>query len=363
MPDPSKGVGRLLVVDDLAPNRRLLRRRMERYGFTVETAEGGQECLDRVALGGVDLVLLDVMMPGMSGIDVVRRLRVHHRLHELPVIMVTALDQSSTAVEALEQGANDYVTKPVDYPVLLARVRTQLRVKRLSDLKDEFFRIATHDLRNPLTKIMGGADVVLSLCEPGEPLIPEVHRLLGGIMRGAEEMQTIIEDFLEFGAVEEESFRIQARPVDLAPLLQRVVESARGTADAKGIALELEAGGDLTAEADADRIRQVVNNLVSNALKFSHSGTTVSVKSLARPDSVLVEVSDRGPGFSAEDVERAFEPYARLSAKPTGGEPSTGLGLSICRRIVDLHGGQIGVRNHDDGPGATIWFELRSDRA
>ena len=358
MPEDPRGAGRLLVVDDNPQNRRLMQRRMSRAGYDVETVSGGAEALARVAEGGIDLVLLDVMMPRMSGIEVVERLRVHHRLHELPVIMVTALDRSADVVEALERGANDYVSKPVDYPVLFARVRTQLRVKRLGDLKDEFFRIATHDLRNPLTKILGGADVVLTLCDPAEPLPGEVFNLLGGILRGAQEMQTIIEDFLEFGAIDDESFRLQRRPLDLPSLLAQVVASARGAAEAKDITLVLQTDAVPPVEADEDRARQVVNNLVSNAIKFSAAGATATLRCRAIDDAVRVEIDDEGPGFQPEDAEQVFEQYARLSARPTGGEPSAGLGLSICRRIVELHGGRIGFANRDPGPGATLWFEL-----
>ena len=358
MPEEDRSVARLLVVDDNPQNRRLMERRMSRMGYDVEVVNSGPAALERVAQGGIDIVLLDVMMPGMSGIEVVERLRVHHRLHELPVIMVTALDQSKDVVEALERGANDYVSKPVDYPVLLARVRTQLRVKRLSDLKDEFFRIATHDLRNPLTKILGGADIVLTLCDPKEPLPRDVFDLLGGILRGAEEMKTIIEDFLEFGAIDDDSFRLQRRALDLPGLLNQVVSAARGAATAKSITLLLETEALPTVPADEDRVRQVINNLVSNAIKFSAPGATATVICRSVPGALRVEVRDEGPGFQPEELDKVFEQYARLSAKPTGGEPSTGLGLSICRRIVELHGGSIGFNNHEAGPGATLWFEL-----
>lgn len=354
--------GRLLVVDDNAQNLRLMQRRLEREGYEVELVDNGPDALERVGAGDIDLVLLDVMMPGMSGIDVVTRLRVHHRLHELPVIMVTALDQSSTAVEALTQGANDYVAKPVDYPVLFARVRTQLRVKRLGDLKDEFFRVASHDLRNPLTRVLAGADLVVSMTEPGEPLEPDAYRVLDGILRGAVEMERIIEDFLEFGAMDDQSFRLRPRNTDVGELIGRVAEAATDAARKKDITLRTECDR-VQGRVDGDRLRQVITNLVSNALKFSPPGTCVVLRAAASAEALRVEVRDEGPGFAEEDLDHVFERYARLSAKPTAGEPSTGLGLSICRRIVELHGGTIGFANNDPGPGATLWFEIPTEGA
>jgi two-component system sensor histidine kinase/response regulator len=336
----------------------MMTRRLTREGFGVETVADGPLALERVAAGGVDLVLLDVMMPGMSGLDVVTRLRVHHPPHELPVIMVTAVDQSEMTVEALGRGANDFVAKPVDFPVLLARLRTQLRLKQLGDLKDEFFRMASHDLRNPLTRVLSGAGVVLSLRTPGEPLSDDLVEVLEGVRRGAGEMQQIIEDFLEFGALADDAFTLRLRPVDLPSLLARVVDAARGEAEAKGIGLTVDAPPAAAIPADVDRLRQVMNNLVSNALKFSQPGTAVAVRCRAAGGRLRVEVRDEGPGFGAEDVDRVFERYAKLTARPTGGERSTGLGLSICRRIVGLHGGTIGFANNDPGPGATLWFEL-----
>lgn len=345
------------MVDDNQRNVDLMVRRLERAGYTIEAALSGEDALARVAQRGIDLVLLDVMMPGLSGIEVVQRLRLHHRLHELPVIMVTALDESATAVEALGHGANDYVTKPVDFPVLLARLDTQLQVKRLNDLKDEFIGIATHDLRNPLQKVLGGADLLRTMVESGMPFGEDHLALLGGIARGGQEMLTIIQDFLEFGALADGDLTMRRRPIDLPALVREVVSTAGAAASEKGIGLSAECEDVPQLKADPDRLRQVLVNLVSNALKFSQPGTATQVRLGSEHDGVKVAVVDQGPGFTEEDAGRAFERYSRLSNAPTGGESSTGLGLSICRRIVELHGGRIGLENHD-GPGATLWFWL-----
>ncbi len=357
MSDRAPKPGRLLVVDDSQRNIDLMVRRLERAGYVVEAALSGEAALSRIAARGIDLVLLDVMMPGLSGIDVVRRLRLHHRLHELPVIMVTALDEGEAAVEALSRGANDYVTKPVDFPVLLARVATQLKVKRLNDLKDEFIGIATHDLRNPLHKVLGGADLLRSLLRPGDVLEEDHIEVLSGICRGGKEMLTIIQDFLEFGALSDGDLKLRRRPVDLCALVHEVVDTAAPPAARKGIELSTRCEQGLRLSADPDRLRQVLVNLISNAVKFSPPGTRTRVEVVPKGAGLRIAVIDQGPGFSSDDLGRAFERYARLSNAPTGGESSTGLGLSICQRIVELHGGRIGLENNE-GPGATLWFWL-----
>jgi two-component system sensor histidine kinase/response regulator len=354
----SEPVGTVLVVDDNEMNRDVLSRRLKREGFAVVAVDGGQAAIDRLGAEPFDIILLDVMMPHVSGLDVLRWVRARRGLAEAPVIMVTAKDQSEDVVEALGLGANDYVVKPIDFPVLMARVRTHLNLKRLSELKDEFLRIASHDLKNPLTEIMGTAGLVESLVPPGKPMPERLHGLVSRQKAAAKRMQGIIEDFLDQQAAEYGALQLSLAPVDLAELAAEAVESCQVAAQAKGITVKAEpAPGVAPVMADRARLAQVVQNFVDNAVKFGRSGDTVVARTRLDGDKLLLEVSDTGPGLQEADFAKVFSKYGRLSNRPTGGEKSTGLGLSIAKQLVEQHRGEIGVRNNE-GPGATFWFSL-----
>ncbi|MFN3429298.1 MAG: response regulator [Candidatus Sericytochromatia bacterium] len=354
----SECVGTVLVVDDNEMNRDVLSRRLKREGFAVAAVDGGQEAIDLLATEAFDIILLDVMMPQVSGLDVLRWVRARRGLAEAPVIMVTAKDQSEDVVEALGLGANDYVVKPIDFPVLMARVRTHLKLKRLSELKDEFMRIASHDLKNPLTEIMGTAGLVESLVPPGKPMPERLHGLVSRQKAAAKRMQRIIEDFLDQQAAEHGALQLSLAPVDLAELAAEAVESCQVAAQAKGITVTADADAGVTPVlADRDRLAQVVQNFVDNAVKFGREGDAVVVKTRPDGDTLILEVTDTGPGLQEADFSKVFSKYGRLSNRPTGGEKSTGLGLWIARRVVEAQGGRIEV-DSEVGRGSTfrVWL-------
>ena len=348
----------VLVVDDNENNRDILSRRLTRQKYTVSVAENGQEALDIVERQKFDLIILDIMMPGISGLEVLRRLRKTYSVADLPIIIATARDQSEEIVSALELGANDYITKPLDFPVALARIQTQLEVKQLSELKDEFIRMASHDLKNPLAVVLGLVRIIEKRVPPGQVMTPDAHDLLSKITKRSLEMQGIIEDFLDFHALQDGRLSLVKVQTNLNEIAQEVVEGTRDYASVKGIQLSLNMDAQLPpVNADADRVMQVVRNLISNALKFSPPGSAAIVTTRQENSHVVLEVSDTGPGLTIEDLEKVFTKYARLSNKPTGGEKSSGLGLAICKQMIDLHDGEIGVKNNPE-KGASFWFKL-----
>jgi signal transduction histidine kinase len=354
----STSVGELLVVDDNKLNREMLGRRLTRKGYSVTEAENGTDALQMIEERNFDLALLDIMMPGISGIEALERIRRRHSAADLPIIMATAKTQSEDVVEALRLGANDYVTKPIDFPVLLARVQTHLNLKKLFKLKDEFLSIASHDLKNPLFVIVCQAYLIQSKVPPGSAMTDEAYDMLNKISQHARTMQQIIADFLDFQSVEEGHIKLATKELDINTVAQRVVENQQSYAAEKEITLQFLPDEQLPCvTADGNRIEQVVQNLVGNALKFNPRGGEVDVKTHGLENAVLLEVSDRGPGLSPDDLQRVFNKYGKLSRTPTGGEKSSGLGLAICKKMVDLHGGEIGVRNNPEA-GATFWFSL-----
>ena len=349
----------LLIVDDNEDNLHLLSLRLQRRGYNVETAHGGKAAIAQMEQHKFDLVLLDIMMPEVDGFEVLSTLRKTYSITELPIIMATAKDESEDVVKALRLGANDYVTKPVDFPVLLARVQSQLQAKSLFQLKDEFLKIASHDLKNPLWSILTASQMLEEAVEQDQ-FIPDQHvKMLKMITRQANLMQQIITDFVDFQAAQDGQLILTTAPLDLNEVARKAVENNTDYAHTKGIKLQLQLTESLPEViADEARLSQVAHNLVSNAIKFTRKqGNPTTVITRSEGDQVWLEISDSGPGLSEQDFGLVFGKYARLSNRPTGGEKSSGLGLAICKQMIELHGGQIGVRNNPT-EGATFWFSL-----
>lgn len=235
--------------------------------------------------------------------------------------------------------------------------RAYVRVRELAKQKDEFLRVASHDLKSPLQAIQGASEI-LALFTEREHSSPEMREFIAMINNRAEVMQRIIEDFLDCQALEDGQMRIECVPTDMAAVAREVVEGQVGTAKHKGIALSLIVAAPLRLiSVDRARVAQVLENLVGNAIKFGPADTSVIVRLSMVHDRLRCEVIDQGPGLTDEDLPKLFTRYARMSAQPTGGEISTGLGLAICRQLIEAHGGQIGAGNNE-GRGATFWFEV-----
>ena len=235
--------------------------------------------------------------------------------------------------------------------------RANVAMHKLTAQKDEFLRVASHDLRNPLQSIQGASEL-LELYSERENSSAEMREFIGMIQERAGAMQRIIEDFVDCQAMEDGQLKLSSLPTDLTAMVREEIAALAVSARAKDITLTFaQAEPGLTANVDRARIAQVLENFVGNAIKFSSTGTTVSVHLLRQEERVRVEVTDEGPGLGPDDHVKLFTRYGRLSAQPTGGEVSTGLGLAICKQLVEAHGGSIGAGNNP-GNGATFWFEL-----
>jgi two-component system, sensor histidine kinase and response regulator len=348
----------ILVVDDNKANRDLIARHLQFEGYRVTLAEDGICALQLIETQKFDLVLLDVMMPGLTGFEVLKTIRQTHTITELPVIMATALGQSGDIIEGFRSGATDYVTKPIDFPVLTARVAIQLQLRNLTRLKDEFIQVASHDLKNPLNNILMSAFLVLHTAKAGDTLTEEMLHTLSFITRHGNEMKQIINDFLDFQALKDGNLQLHVEPVSLNDLAASVVLDNTEYAQYKNIDVRLELDNELPRiSGDEMRLAQVIHNLVGNAIKFCREKSTVTVKTSVQDNAAVVEVCDTGPGLTDADLAIVFSKYSRLSNKPTGGEKSSGLGLAICKQMIEMQGGTIGVRNNPDR-GATFWFSI-----
>lgn len=353
----------ILVVDDDRMNIQILRGILEREGFIIEAAETGEALLDRYADVLPDLVLLDVELPGLDGFETCRELHRRHGAAMAPVIFITARSDSDDVVAGFSAGGVDYLPKPFQPREAVARIRTHLsnrqlleQLSRANAAKNRFLGMAAHDLRNPLASIRALAQF---LKDPSVgPLNAEQAEFADMVESTAQSMLSLVNELLDVATIEAGELRLSPEPCDLGDIVDRAIHLANLQAARKQtrILFESRVNGHPVA-ADPGRIRQVIDNLLSNAVKFSPPGSVIRVQHHADSVRHRVVVVDQGPGIPEHEKDSLFKDFSRLSIRPTGDEKTTGLGLAICRKIVEAHGGSIGVENLSGG-GCAFQFHL-----
>ena len=350
---------RILVVDDITKNLQVVGTMLRNAGYEIMPTTSGAQALERVRVQLPDLILLDLMMPEMDGLEVCRRLKADPTTRQIPVIFLTASNEMEHLVSGFEVGAVDYVTKPFNPPELLARVQTHVelrqareRLREMNEEKNEFMGIAAHDLRNPLGAIKGYAEMVV---EDAQSL---QHRELEEngrrIQAVATRMAEMVQNLLDANRIERGEMQLNLATTDLGPLVNSVVEAQRPRATVKQQTIHLQGEtAPVQVIVDPNVMVQVLENLISNAVKYSPPGRNIFVRLKRETGLIRIEVQDEGPGLSTEDQQRLFGKFARLSAKPTGGEHSTGLGLSIVKKMVEAMNGKVWCESKP-GQGATF---------
>ncbi len=351
----------ILVVDDQEENLRGVGNVLTMMRYEVMLANSAEEAFKQLFKRTPDLILLDVMMPEIDGLAVCRRIKANIQWANIPVIFLSADDDKNIVVQALETGGVDYVTKPFNRAELVSRVRTQLALKQardrlhaLAEDKDEILGILAHDLKNSLAGMKLSAGLLQSR---KTELPPRCVPLVENIMSATERMLAFMQEFLANQRAEQ--LQIKHVTINLGDVAAHVVANHQPAAHAKTITLTLHAPKvPVLIEADPEGVMQALENLVSNAIKFSSEGGEVAV-TVHRPMAGMAKchVRDTGPGFTEEDRTKLFRRYGRLSAQPTGDEPSTGLGLSIVKRLIDAMGGSIALAE-DAGKGAEFIIAL-----
>ncbi|NCJ07477.1 response regulator [Synechococcales cyanobacterium C] len=332
---PNPASFNILAVDDTPDNLVLVQLTLEREGYLVRLASDGQSALAEIQASPPDLLILDVMMPGMSGYDVTQRIRqAEANLPYIPILLITAHEQSSV-VKGLDLGADDFIRKPVRIDELLARVRSLLRLKYAIDQRENFVSCLTHDLRTPLV----AADRMLTLLQQGVygQVSSEAHEALGNIIHSNENLLQMLNTLLEVHCYEVGEKMLSFITFDFKALVYEVVQELFPLAEQKSLTLRVVWQAD-THEICGDRLelRRVLTNLVSNAIKFTETGSiTVQVQ---RVDTELqLTTEDTGEGISPENQLLIFERFRRGTHKQSG----HGLGLHLCRQIIQAHRGKI----------------------
>jgi two-component system sensor histidine kinase/response regulator len=300
-------------------------------------------------------------MPGMNGFEVCLQLKLNPEWKEIPVIFLSAADDKDMIVRALNSGGVDFITKPFNQAELISRVRTQLalktacdRLKQLAEDKDELLGILAHDLKNYLGGIGMSAELMSGYIERFQD--KRLTQLSDNMLRSSTTAMAFVKEFLANSATDH-GFTLKPTPVNLAEIATTAIGQYQEAARQKKIKIQTDFPGEaVVVLADVFALDQILDNLISNALKFSSPDKQIFVSVRVVETRAECVIRDEGPGFTAEDKIKMFRRYARLSARPTGGEPSTGLGLSIVRKLVLAMGGELEC---DSNPGQGTAFIIR----
>jgi len=366
----------LLLVDDDAVDRMAVRRALKeaRVDARIDEAADAEQALAAVKAREYDCVLLDYYLPGSTGLETLNAIRALDV--RAPVVMLTGQGDEELAVALMKAGAADYLTKSGLTPDRLARSlryalalhrseeqrrdlldreqRARLEAQRANRAKDEFLATLSHELRTPLNAILGWT----SLLAGGQLNADATRKAIGIIERNTRVQAQLIEDLLDISRIVTGKLRLELEPVPLKAVVQGAIDSVRHAAESKGVRLEVESAGEATVHCDCARMQQVIWNLLSNAIKFTPAHGVVRLSTALEGDRVRLIVTDSGAGISPEFLPFVFDRFRQEDGAATREHAGLGIGLSIVRHVVELHGGSVSASSAGEGHGATFVVDL-----
>ena len=375
---PSAPAPLILVADDVAANVELLFDQLHALGFRTVSAHDGPSAVAACAEHMPDLCILDVSMPAgdlgvddrSTGFEVCRRIKRDPRTARIPVIFVTALNDTTDRVKAIEAGGDDFLTKPHNRLVLGARVRSLLKLKAATDALEESFRklrelekvrddlmkMIVHDLKTPLTSVLAALEMVLD-GDFGQISEPQ-RQALGDAEGKAEDLLALIEDLLEIARIEETTLVLDAQPLAPGALLTEIAHEWGMRLKQEGASAAVDVEEDTPVfQADKALLKRVFANLVQNALTHSRGSVQLTLRAQRDDGGVLFTVADNGPGIPPEYHEVIFRKFEQVRTPNVPRVRSSGLGLAFCKLVVDAHGGRIWVQSRE-GEGSAFHFRL-----
>jgi signal transduction histidine kinase len=371
---------KILIVDDEEKNIKLLKGMLMSENYQIDTAVNGQDAFRRMAGIHPDLVLLDVMMPGISGFEVCRKLKQNEETKTIPIVMVTALREKEHRLKAMDAGADDFISKPVDQTELLIRVKSLLRIKSYHDelsksyqeisakndkllelekIKEGLTHMIIHDLRNPLGAIVGFIDLILL---DKQDLSQNQREILQNCMDSCQDLKEMIESMLDIYKMEEGQLQLDLKQTNLKDVIDEAINQFRPKAAEKQIALVFDKGIPIPViQADRRLVKRVITNLLNNAIRHTPSCGTVTIAAEMPPDNgcLHIGVEDTGAGLAPEYHQKVFDKFEQVKLKKAGDTVgSCGLGLAFCKMAVEAHAGKIWVESEGNGKGATFRLTL-----
>lgn len=380
---------KILIIEDTKFIIKLITQLLEEY-YDVKAAEDGQAGLDVVEDYMPDVILLDVMMPRLNGFEVCKALKESSKTKDIPVIFLTGTDSVDDVVKGFELGAVDYISKPVDDTILLARIKTHLELKKsrdkikkhrdklkdvnqqlasqrdelnkvneqlqaINDSKDQFLSLIAHDLRGPFTSLVGFSNYLMT--EIDDLSFDEIKKYSKFIYDSSNRTYVLLETLLKWARSQMGKMQVNAEKNDLYLVSSAAMEIVHVNANKKDVVLVNKVKKDTFAYFDSNMIDTVIRNLVSNSLKFTPAKGEIKLSVEDKDDFVEVLVADTGVGMSAEAVNNLFKIGVCVTTTGTEGEQGTGLGLILCKEFVEKNGGDIRVESKE-GKGTTFFVTL-----
>jgi signal transduction histidine kinase len=344
---------RILVVDDDALTRRSMRAILERARYKVESAGGGAEAIEAIPAWRPELVLLDILMPGIDGIETCRRIRAMAGGELIPIIFLTGDGRAETHSGAFQAAGDDFLRKPVSPTELIFRIRSLMRLKRLQaqiqaerdalielqDQNKQLFEFIVHDLKNPLMSIQLGLD----LLRDGKDHAPATQLRLWRIRETAQSMGRMIQDILDIGRAEQIGLPLHLSQVSVRDWIPGLLGELENRAQLMNQTVAWECAEDLILSVDRELLGRMIMNLMDNAMKYSPSGSQTRIEVEALDRRVYLRVRDQGNGVPDHLREEIFNKFKRLEGEGATTRTSSGLGLTFCKVVAEAHGGRIWV--------------------
>jgi len=355
----------ILIVDDEPANVYLLQLMLEEK-YELITSDNGKDAVKQAEEKLPDLILLDIMMPRMDGLEVCKVLIGNEITKDIPIILVSAKIQDKDVEAGLDMGAIDYIKKPVSEIELKARVRTALRIKhredelkRLNRLKDNFLQIVSHDLLSPFTGVVNSSSLLLAK-DLGNPLNKIQRELLEVIKGSAEKQLRYVKDLLTLALEESNRFVLKKEEVSLKKLVDEAMEINRLAAQNKNIDMVNTIDEKVLINVDQDKFSQILNNLIRNAVKFTYGNGKVEASFRHENNRYFISIKDNGTGMNEKKIQELLGEGKVFSIKGTDDEAGTGLGIKICKSIIEAHKGELLIQS-EPGKGSTFTISLPAD--
>ncbi len=349
-------IHRILLVDDEEFNLELLKGFLNRQDYELITAMDGQTALETVDNMPPDLILLDVMMPEIDGLEVCRRLKASSKHSSIPIIIITALDDTEHHVEAIEAGADDFIPKPVNESVLMARVRGYLKTKQLSDevkrlieFKRNLTNMVVHDLNNPLTSIIGNLD----LMKTGNNLNDDLHPLIDRAYAAAQNAAKMLENLLSIEKMESGMLELKPEVTNIVDIIKQVAQLQESSFLKKGLSVKLQGQDMVECVCDPYLFERIIENLLNNAAKFAPDESEIEIQWKENPDDFSLSITNHGLTIPKDQQKNIFDKFAQVDNRPEITRKGYGLGLAFCKMATEAHSGSIKVAspvpNWEDG--------------
>ena len=361
---------KLLVVDDVQTNVLLLKALLSKDGYGILVANNGQEALEVIRNENPDLILLDVMMPGMDGFEVAERLKSEEYRCEIPIIFLTALDDTQSIVNGFKLGAGDFISKPFRKEELMVRIKHQLSLvaaRRIIEEKneelrktiagrDKMYSVIAHDLRSPMASMKMLLNTIMMSVEK-DKIDPDIFDMLEMSNKTSEEVFSLLDNLLKGTKSQLGKLTVIPQKLDISGLADGVVEVMNSVAEVKHIKLIRTDHESFFVYVDIEMIKSVLRNLISNAVKFSNPDSEIKVGIKAEDGKVIVSVTDSGKGIKKEDQHKLLKDSTHFTTYGTNSEEGSGLGLLLCRDFARKNGGELWFES-EENLGSVFSFSL-----